>query len=143
MILFFAVVSVKENRELFFGQRARRRERHGHNRAVIAWLRLFQKLFDRCPILDTENSWGGVGYSVGMSASPSQAGTPRKIVDYHLDEHLDWVADLECGHQQHVRHNPPWTNRHWVTTPQGRYEHLGYELPCLVCLTVATSTESF
>src|ERR1700730_9662984 len=24
------------------------------------------------------------------------------------DETLDWVAELECGHQRHVRHNPPW-----------------------------------
>jgi Protein of unknown function (DUF3565) len=61
------------------------------------------------------------------------AGTPRKIVDFHLDERFDWVADLECGHQQHVRHNPPWTLRHWVTTPQGRSEHIGQELLCSVC----------
>lgn len=31
-------------------------------------------------------------------------------------------------HQPHVRHNPPWTSRHWVTTPEGRREHLGREL---------------
>lgn len=74
--------------------------------------------------------------------SAPAVGIPRKIVDFHLDESLDWIADLECGHQQHVRHNPPWTNRHWVTTPQGRYAHLGYELPCLVCLTGPRSTES-
>jgi hypothetical protein len=35
------------------------------------------------------------------------AGIPRKIVGFHLDERKDWVAELECGHQQHVRHNPP------------------------------------
>ena len=68
-------------------------------------------------------------------------GTPRKIVDYHLDECLDWVADLECGHQQHVRHNPPWTNHHWVTSPEGRREHLGRELPCSVC-SLAAPTRS-
>jgi Protein of unknown function (DUF3565) len=66
------------------------------------------------------------------------AGTPRKIVDYHLDECFDWVADLECGHQQHVRHNPPWTIRHWVTTPQGRWAHIGQELLCSVCSLVAS-----
>lgn len=77
------------------------------------------------------------------SLSAQAEGIPRKIVDYHLDESLDWVADLECGHQQHVRHNPPWTNRHWVTTPQGRYAHLGYELPCLACLTPTAATESY
>ena len=73
--------------------------------------------------------------------SQMQAGTPSKIVDYHLDERFDWIADLECGHQQYVRHNPPWTNAHWVTTPQGRYEHLGYELQCLAGLTPVSSIE--
>ena len=38
-------------------------------------------------------------------------GTMRKIVDFHLDENLDWVAELECGHEQHVRHNPPFYPR--------------------------------
>jgi hypothetical protein len=66
-------------------------------------------------------------------------GTPRKIVDFHLDESFDWVAELECGHQQLVRHNPPFTNRHWVTTPQGRLEHIGQELPCTVCLFVTSN----
>ena len=37
----------------------------------------------------------------------------------------DWVAELECGHNQHVRHNPPWTNRPWVVTPEGRARVLG------------------
>jgi hypothetical protein len=57
----------------------------------------------------------------------------RKIVDFHLDENDDWVAELECGHQQHVRHNPPWNIHPWVTTPQGRLEHLGRELECPAC----------
>jgi hypothetical protein len=50
-----------------------------------------------------------------------------------LDENLDWVAELECGHQQRVRHNPPWTHRHWVTTAEGRRAHIGHELRCLAC----------
>ena len=60
-------------------------------------------------------------------------GQPRKIVGFHLDEKLDWVAELECGHKQQVRHNPPWTERHWVTTAEGRRAHIGYELRCLAC----------
>jgi Protein of unknown function (DUF3565) len=60
-------------------------------------------------------------------------GKPRKIVGFHQDEQSDWIAELECGHQQHVRHNPPWTTRHWVTTAEGRRAHIGQELPCLAC----------
>jgi hypothetical protein len=64
------------------------------------------------------------------------AGTPRKIVGFHMNEYLEWVADLKCGHQQLVRHNPPYATRHWVTTSQGRLEHIGGELLCSVCLPV-------
>ena len=31
----------------------------------------------------------------------------QAILGFHLDEENDWVADLACGHGQHVRHNPP------------------------------------
>lgn len=57
----------------------------------------------------------------------------RKIVGFHTDEHGDWIADLECGHKQHVRHNPPWMNRLWVLTLKGREEHLGRTLECPEC----------
>ncbi|MFL5157535.1 MAG: DUF3565 domain-containing protein, partial [Microvirga sp.] len=40
----------------------------------------------------------------------------KRIVGFHLDEEQHWVAELECGHNQHVRHNPPWTIRPWVMT---------------------------
>ncbi|MDA8350582.1 MAG: DUF3565 domain-containing protein [Pseudomonadota bacterium] len=57
----------------------------------------------------------------------------RRITGFHTDEHGDWVADLECGHTQHVRHNPPWINRPWVATPQGRAQTLGKTLNCKTC----------
>ena len=57
----------------------------------------------------------------------------RKIIGFHQDEMGDWVADLECGHTQHVRHNPPWINRPWVLTAEGRAEKLGATLPCKRC----------
>ena len=31
----------------------------------------------------------------------------QPIVGFHVDEYGDWVADLQCGHGQHVRHQPP------------------------------------
>jgi hypothetical protein len=57
----------------------------------------------------------------------------RKIIGFHQDEEDHWVADLECGHAQHVRHNPPLTSRPWVTTPEGRRERTGAELDCRKC----------
>ena len=62
----------------------------------------------------------------------------QAIVGFHLDEDLaqqccSWVADLACGHTQHVRHDPPWQNRPWVLTKQGRREKLGAMLECKKC----------
>jgi len=57
----------------------------------------------------------------------------RKIIGFHQDDQLHWVADLECGHAQHVRHDPPWMNRPWVLTPEGRERFLGVELDCKKC----------
>jgi hypothetical protein len=57
----------------------------------------------------------------------------RRIVGYRQDEEGHWVAELDCGHSQHVRHDPPWQVREWVTTPEGRARHLGAELHCRRC----------
>lgn len=58
----------------------------------------------------------------------------RRIVGFHQDEEQDWVAELECGHNQHTRHNPPWTNRPWVISANGRNAALGQSLSCLKCV---------
>ena len=57
----------------------------------------------------------------------------RRIVGFHQDDEQHWVAELECGHNQHVRHNPPWTNRPWVVTPEGRAKVFGQVLACRKC----------
>ena len=57
----------------------------------------------------------------------------QPIVGYHIDEEDHWVAQLACGHNQHVRHNPPLVNRPWVITESGRESMLGYELNCVKC----------
>ncbi len=57
----------------------------------------------------------------------------RAIVGYHQDELGDWVADLDCGHGQHVRHNPPLISRPWVLTEVGRQTRLGEKLNCVRC----------
>ncbi|NRB38262.1 MAG: DUF3565 domain-containing protein [Pseudomonadales bacterium] len=57
----------------------------------------------------------------------------QKIVGFHQDLEQHWVADLSCGHGQHMRHNPPFTNRPWTQTQQGRDGYLGTPLECLRC----------
>jgi hypothetical protein len=57
----------------------------------------------------------------------------RAITGFHTDEHGDWIAELECGHQQHVRHQPPFILRPWVVTAEGRRKKLGARLECVLC----------
>jgi len=57
----------------------------------------------------------------------------RRIVGFYQDAENHWVAELECGHNQHVRHRPPWQSRPWVTTDKGRSEALGRDLECPKC----------
>ncbi len=57
----------------------------------------------------------------------------RHIIGFHQDEFGDWVAELECNHTQHVRHQPPFQMRPWVTNEQGRQQQLGAELECRKC----------
>jgi hypothetical protein len=57
----------------------------------------------------------------------------RRIVGFRQDDEGDWIAILECGHTQHVRHDPPWQVREWVTTPDGRQGRLGTILVCRIC----------
>ena len=57
----------------------------------------------------------------------------RRIVGFHQDDEQHWVADLACGHGQHVRHDPPWQRRPWVLHEDTRRAYLGVELDCVRC----------
>jgi len=59
------------------------------------------------------------------------------IQGFHQDEAGDWVAELSCGHGQHMRHRPPWTVRDWVVTPEGRDSKLGAAIECPLCDQIA------
>lgn len=57
----------------------------------------------------------------------------RRITGFHQDDERHWVAELECGHGQHVRHDPPWQVRPWVLHEGTRRDHLGTLLDCRRC----------
>ncbi|QDT09834.1 DUF3565 domain-containing protein [Planctomycetes bacterium K23_9] len=63
--------------------------------------------------------------------------TNSAIVGYHKDEEGYWVSQLACGHNQHVRHDPPLVRRPWVMTSEGRDSMLGYKLKCQKCREAA------
>ncbi|HEX9198121.1 MAG TPA: DUF3565 domain-containing protein [Acidobacteriaceae bacterium] len=57
----------------------------------------------------------------------------RAVIGFEKDEEGHWVALLDCGHGQHVRHTPPWMVREWVLTEAGRAERLGRLMECKKC----------
>ena len=67
------------------------------------------------------------------------SGQDRRIVGFHQDGEGHWVAELECGHSQHVRHEPPWQNRPWVMTQEGRAGRIGSSLTCRLCVEEAVA----
>lgn len=57
----------------------------------------------------------------------------RVISGFHRDEFDDWVAELDCLHNQHVRHKPPFQNRPWVVNDDERRKRIGTLLDCTLC----------
>ena len=65
----------------------------------------------------------------------------QPITGYHTDEEGHWVAWLACGHNQHVRHDPPLVRRNWVLNAQGRQSMLGHSLGCKKCVEHAPADD--
>lgn len=57
----------------------------------------------------------------------------RQITGFNLDNEGEPIALLSCGHAQHVRHNPPFINRPWVVSEEGRNGMMGKMLNCVRC----------
>ncbi len=57
----------------------------------------------------------------------------RAITGFHQDRGADWVAELVCGHNQHVRHRPPFQDRAWVVDDEQRAGRVGTPLECPLC----------
>ena len=57
----------------------------------------------------------------------------RRCVGFHQDDDGDWVAELECLHGQHQRHQPPFQDRAWVLSEEGRASRIGADFDCPLC----------
>jgi tellurite methyltransferase len=60
-------------------------------------------------------------------------GMQTAITGFHRDEAGEWVAELACGHTQHMRHRPPWQNRAWVSSDSERLQRVGAAIDCSLC----------
>jgi hypothetical protein len=57
----------------------------------------------------------------------------RAIVGFHQDAEGEWVAELACGHRQHVRHRPPLFPQPWVLDAETREGRIGTPVECGRC----------
>lgn len=57
----------------------------------------------------------------------------QPITGFEQDDDGDWLARLQCGHTQHVRHRPPLEERPWVLRAEAREQMLDTKLNCLFC----------
>ncbi len=61
----------------------------------------------------------------------------RYISGFKVDAQGEWIASLDCHHAQHVRHQPPFIDRPWVTSAEGRAAAIGQTLECRLCARFA------
>jgi tellurite resistance-related uncharacterized protein len=72
--------------------------------------------------------------SDGPHSCQPEVGPVTRVIDgFHQDEEGDWVAELSCLHNQHVRHRPPFVLRPWVQTAEGRSGRVGTPIECPLC----------
>jgi tellurite methyltransferase len=67
------------------------------------------------------------------STTGSERGCRTVIAGFHQDPEGHWVAELACGHTQHMRHRPPWENRPWVESADQRAAKIGVPIACAAC----------
>jgi hypothetical protein len=59
----------------------------------------------------------------------------RRIRSFRPDpaEPGAWIVELDCGHSQHLRHDPPFSSRPWLPSEAGRRQFLGVAIDCKRC----------
>jgi hypothetical protein len=60
------------------------------------------------------------------------------ISDYFQSKAGNWVAKLDCEHEQELKHDPPAANNAWVLTQAGRGDKMGVLLVCKMSIAGVT-----
>ena len=55
------------------------------------------------------------------------------MTSIRLDDAGEWVAELDCGHRRHVRHDPPRVEHPWVLDERDRLAMIGSPIQCGDC----------
>lgn len=58
----------------------------------------------------------------------------QAITGYSQDDEGHWMAKLDCGHHEQMRHDLPKANNAWVLTKAGRDDKVGVVLICSNCI---------
>lgn len=102
----------------------------GELTALVATLRKLEASLRREPARGLPAGDASLHSAAMPDAPPPPA---ARIVGFHEDAEGHAVADLACGHAQHMRHRPPLESRPWALTAEGRASKLGASLPCPAC----------
>lgn len=106
----------------------------GELTALVATLRKLEASLRREPARGLPADEAARLHSACMADPPTPPLAPlARIVGFRTDAEGHAVAELACGHTQHVRHRPPLESRPWVLTEEGRAGKVGAELPCPAC----------
>jgi hypothetical protein len=68
---------------------------------------------------------------------PTLPGSDTTIIGFRQDQDGHWIAELACGHTQHLRHQPPWQSRAWVLDASQRQQKIGQSFRCGWCAQAA------
>ena len=126
-------------------QAATVREHHAALRTAVAELEPGPRLRDQLDAFATrleehvrfeDRTWFSTieeTFAEALGAAELRSLPLATITSWSQDDDGDWVAILDCGHRQHVRHHPPWQSRPWIVTDAGRAAHVSLPLPCPWC----------
>lgn len=67
------------------------------------------------------------------SPVPPVPPVPRIITSWRREAADVVVLRLDCGHDRHVHHRPPWSSHAWATDDAATEARVGHPIECLRC----------